>query len=59
MKRVAPEVIATWTALGNADGVQFVHPDCAHDFPPEVRRIAYTFLDAHLKHTPAREVPAP
>ncbi len=59
VKRVAPEVIATWTALGNADGVRFVHPDCAHDFPPEARRIAYTFLDAHLRHTPSREIPAP
>jgi len=25
-----------------------VHPDCAHDFPPEVREQAYRFLDEHL-----------
>jgi dienelactone hydrolase len=24
------------------------HPDCAHDFPPEVREEAYRFLDKHL-----------
>lgn len=25
-----------------------LHPDCAHDFPPEVREQAYRFLDRHL-----------
>jgi dienelactone hydrolase len=25
------------------------HPDCAHDFPPEVREQAYRFLDGHLR----------
>ncbi|MBI3407022.1 MAG: alpha/beta fold hydrolase [Planctomycetes bacterium] len=25
------------------------YPDCAHDFPPEVRRVAYEFLDRWLK----------
>jgi dienelactone hydrolase len=24
------------------------HPDCAHDFPPEARHIAYDFFDRHL-----------
>ena len=27
-----------------------VHPDCAHDFPPEIREQAYRFLDAHLRN---------
>ncbi|MGH9663402.1 MAG: alpha/beta hydrolase family protein, partial [Bryobacteraceae bacterium] len=26
------------------------HPDCAHDFPPEVRERAYQFLEGHLKN---------
>jgi dienelactone hydrolase len=29
-------------------GLRVVHPDCAHDFPPEVRKQAYDFLDAAL-----------
>jgi dienelactone hydrolase len=27
-----------------------VHPDCGHEFPPEIRRAAYDFLDQWLKH---------
>jgi hypothetical protein len=26
-----------------------VYPDCAHDFPPEIRQEAYMFLDRWLK----------
>ena len=26
-----------------------VHPDCEHDFPPEVRQTAYAFIDETLK----------
>jgi len=29
-------------------GLVVVHPDCAHDFPPDVREQAYSFLDRHL-----------
>lgn len=25
------------------------YPDCAHEFPPEVRQVAYDWLDRHLK----------
>jgi len=25
------------------------YPDCAHDFPEDVRKVAYEFLDKHLK----------
>jgi hypothetical protein len=28
--------------------LQVVHPDCAHDFPPEVRTSAYDFLARSL-----------
>jgi len=28
------------------------YPDCAHDFPPDARNVAYEFLDRHLGHTP-------
>ena len=29
--------------------LQVEHPDCEHDFPPEVRDAAYRFLDQHLR----------
>lgn len=35
--------------LGHADHLQANYPDCAHDFPPEVRDVAYRFIDRHLK----------
>jgi len=35
--------------LGVAEKLQANYPDCAHDFPPEVRKVAYEFLDRWLK----------
>jgi pimeloyl-ACP methyl ester carboxylesterase len=35
--------------LGAEDKLQANYPDCAHDFPPEVRAVAYRFLDEQLK----------
>jgi dienelactone hydrolase len=35
--------------LGKPDHLQANYPDCAHDFPPEVRKVAYQFLDRHLR----------
>lgn len=32
------------------DKLQAVHPECGHDFPPEVREQAYAFMDAILEH---------
>jgi len=34
---------------GAPEQLQAVHPDCAHDFPPEIREQAYTFIDEVLK----------
>lgn len=34
---------------GAGDKLQANYPDCAHDFPEEVRTVAYDFLDRHLK----------
>lgn len=34
---------------GQEDKVQANYPDCAHDFPPEVREVAYGFLDRYLR----------
>jgi dipeptidyl aminopeptidase/acylaminoacyl peptidase len=35
--------------LGAERKLQANYPDCAHDFPPEVRDVAYKFLDEQLK----------
>ncbi len=34
------------------ENLKAVHPDCGHDFPPEIREQAYRFLDKHLNWTP-------
>ena len=34
---------------GVRENLQVAHPDCEHDFPPEIREQAYEFLDQHLR----------
>ena len=34
--------------LGAAESLQANYPDCAHDFPEDVRKVAYEFFDKHL-----------
>jgi dienelactone hydrolase len=34
--------------LGAKDALVAVHPECGHDFPPEIREQAYTFLEKAL-----------
>lgn len=38
-----------YARLGAEDRLQANYPDCGHDFPPEVRKVAYEFLDKWLK----------
>jgi dienelactone hydrolase len=59
VRRVESGTVALWKTLGDPAAVRFDYPACGHDFPPEVRRRAYTFLDTHLRHTPSRDVPVP
>ena len=35
--------------LGAADALQANYPNCAHDFPEDVRKVAYEFFDKHLR----------
>jgi dienelactone hydrolase len=35
--------------LGAGDKLQANYPDCKHEFPPDVRKVAYDFLDRWLK----------
>src|SRR5262249_25890440 len=35
--------------LGAKEKLAANYPDCAHDFPPDVRKVAYQWLDRWLK----------
>lgn len=39
---------------GKGDNLQANYPDCAHDFPPDARKVAYEFFDKHLDHRPPK-----
>lgn len=39
---------------GKPENLQANYPDCAHDFPADVRKVAYEFFDRHLKADPSR-----
>jgi hypothetical protein len=49
VRKAEPEVRKVYQLLGAPDALRVVHPDCAHDFPPEVREEAYRFIDTALK----------
>jgi hypothetical protein len=34
---------------GHEERLRMEHPDCAHDFPPEMREAAYKLIDSVLK----------
>jgi dienelactone hydrolase len=57
IKDVEPRIRAAYALLGAADRLQVQYPNCEHDFPPEIRRAAYSFLDRVIRHTPSRQVP--
>jgi dienelactone hydrolase len=38
-----------YALFGAAEKLQANYPDCKHEFPPEVRKVAYDFLDRWLK----------
>ncbi len=40
-----------YSLFGVADNLQANYPDCAHDFPPDVREVAYQFFEKHLPTT--------
>jgi dienelactone hydrolase len=41
--------VPIYRLLGNEAGLDANYPDCAHDFPEAERKVAYDFLDKHLK----------
>jgi len=46
-----------YARLEAEDNLAAVYPECGHDFPPEIRRKAYAFLDRHLGHDTRTNVP--
>jgi len=57
VKKATAKAHPVFKLLGAADRLEVRHPDCGHDFPPEVRREAYAFIDRVLNHTPTHKVP--
>jgi hypothetical protein len=64
--RSVDEVVAAATPVYRLYGVpqnlQVVHPDCEHDFPPQIRDQAYRFIDTFLspvRATASPKAPAP
>jgi len=49
VQKAIPEVQKIYTLLGAKDALVLRNPNCAHDFPPEIREEAYKFLDSSLK----------
>lgn len=50
VKKAMPVVREVYDLFGATDRLQARYPDCAHDFPAEVREEAYRFLDQALQH---------
>jgi hypothetical protein len=49
VKKAVAEANKVFDLLGQPKGIVARYPDCAHDFPPEIREEAYEWLDAQLK----------
>jgi pimeloyl-ACP methyl ester carboxylesterase len=49
VKDVIAAATSVYEQLGAKEKLQANYPDCGHDFPPEVRKVAYEFIDRWLK----------
>jgi hypothetical protein len=47
--RVAKAAAEIYKLHGTPDHLRVLHPDCEHDFPPEMREEAFQLFDAVLK----------
>jgi len=47
--RVAKAASQVYQLYGAPGNLRVEHPDCDHDFPDEMREIAYGLFDRHLK----------
>jgi dienelactone hydrolase len=46
--RIAKAARPVFELYGHADRLRVEHPDCAHDFPPEMRQLAFKLFDQVL-----------
>src|SRR5918998_3344543 len=49
VKKAHAAATQVYKLLGAPDALRVVYPDAGHDFPPEVRKEAYAFIDAALR----------
>ncbi len=49
--RIANAAVEVFKLFGHPERLRVEHPDCTHDFPPEMRQAAYKFLDSGLLFT--------
>ena len=54
VKKTLPIVQPVFDLLKSSERLQVRYPECAHDFPPEVREEAYQFLDKLLEQQRSR-----
>jgi acetyl esterase/lipase len=57
VKKAIPVAQQVYDLLGASDRLQVRYPGCEHDFPNDMRREAYAFIDRILEHQPTREIP--
>ncbi|HEV3144109.1 MAG TPA: alpha/beta fold hydrolase [Gemmataceae bacterium] len=49
VRDVLAAALPAYEKLGAKEQLQANYPDCAHDFPPAVRKVAYDFIDRWMK----------
>ncbi len=47
--RIAQAAMPVFSMRNAAENLRVLHPDCPHDFPPEIREQAYAWIDSVLK----------
>ena len=55
VKDVIAAAAPIYALYGKSENLQVNYPDCAHDFPPDVRKVAYEFFDWQFEHMPTGE----
>lgn len=53
IQKAEPKAREVYRLLGAEDKLKIAYPDAQHDFPPDVRKAAYRFIDRALGYEPA------
>ena len=46
---IVKAALPVFTLHGAAENLRVLHPNCPHDFPPEIREQAYAWIDSVLR----------